>query len=204
MSSQSPNAGTPFQFYCPTGHLLEGNTSHQGQQVQCPYCRQVFLVPQASMPAYSCSGTAMNRRQVGANPFILQRLLGLGGSIAGLVLVAAMFLQLGGDTKSTKSLRDFGDNTSSYKGKTLTFKLTHDGQSLDRWMEKGVMQTDLLTPFRAAGFIKGNYFHYDLHMMIPDGMKVPPIHSGDDVYVTFECTQGDLHDGNIVKKIARP
>ncbi len=35
----------PFQFYCPQGHLLQGDESQQGQQSQCPMCGTVFLIP---------------------------------------------------------------------------------------------------------------------------------------------------------------
>jgi hypothetical protein len=45
----------PFQFYCPQGHLLQGDESQQGQQSQCPMCGTVFLIPvvspQAAAPA---------------------------------------------------------------------------------------------------------------------------------------------------------
>jgi hypothetical protein len=37
----------PYQFYCPQGHLLEGQESQAGQQSQCPLCGSVFLVPPA-------------------------------------------------------------------------------------------------------------------------------------------------------------
>lgn len=43
----------PFQFYCPQGHLLEGDESQVGQQSQCPLCGSVFLIPMippAAMP----------------------------------------------------------------------------------------------------------------------------------------------------------
>ena len=35
----------PFQFQCPTGHLLEADESQVGQQSQCPMCGQVFAIP---------------------------------------------------------------------------------------------------------------------------------------------------------------
>jgi hypothetical protein len=51
----------PFQFYCPHGHLLEGQESQMGQQSQCPMCGIIFVVPivpqvpvaGAWMPGYS-------------------------------------------------------------------------------------------------------------------------------------------------------
>ena len=35
----------PIQFYCPSGHLLEGHESAMGQQAQCPHCGATFIVP---------------------------------------------------------------------------------------------------------------------------------------------------------------
>ncbi|MBL8830310.1 MAG: hypothetical protein JNM18_25255 [Planctomycetaceae bacterium] len=36
---------TMFQFYCPNGHLLQGQASQMGQQSQCPMCGAMFMVP---------------------------------------------------------------------------------------------------------------------------------------------------------------
>jgi hypothetical protein len=35
----------PFQFMCPQGHLLEGHETQMGQQVQCPICGTLLIVP---------------------------------------------------------------------------------------------------------------------------------------------------------------
>ncbi len=35
----------PFQFYCPQGHLLQGDESQMGRQSQCPLCGSLFVVP---------------------------------------------------------------------------------------------------------------------------------------------------------------
>ena len=35
----------PFQFYCPQGHLLQGDESQMGQQSQCPMCGTLFMIP---------------------------------------------------------------------------------------------------------------------------------------------------------------
>lgn len=35
----------PFQFMCPQGHLLEGHESQMGQQVQCPICGTLLIIP---------------------------------------------------------------------------------------------------------------------------------------------------------------
>ena len=53
----------PFQFQCPTGHLLEAEESQVGQQSQCPMCGQTFAIP---APA----GVApVPEPQVSPNPF---------------------------------------------------------------------------------------------------------------------------------------
>lgn len=38
----------PFQFFCPQGHVLNGDESQVGQPCQCPYCGSSFVIPQAS------------------------------------------------------------------------------------------------------------------------------------------------------------
>lgn len=40
----------PFQFYCPQGHLLEGQESQMGQQGQCPMCGAMFMFPMLGGP----------------------------------------------------------------------------------------------------------------------------------------------------------
>ena len=40
-----------FQYTCPQGHLLEGDASQAGQQVQCPTCGVLLVVPAAGQPA---------------------------------------------------------------------------------------------------------------------------------------------------------
>jgi len=34
-----------FQFYCPHGHLLQGDPSQMGQPTDCPMCGTRFLIP---------------------------------------------------------------------------------------------------------------------------------------------------------------
>lgn len=135
---------------------------------------------------------------------VLQKLIAIGGGLVIVLMSLAFFGQLKGSEKSAKALRDFGDNTANYKGKTLTFKLVYDGPPLNPLLRNGAAPIQLDPTFRAAGFIDGNYFHFDMHLTIPENSKVLPLNSGDDVNVTFECTKGNLQDGNIVKKIVRP
>jgi hypothetical protein len=35
-----------FQFKCPQGHLLEGDSSTAGQQCHCPTCGMLFIIPE--------------------------------------------------------------------------------------------------------------------------------------------------------------
>jgi uncharacterized Zn finger protein (UPF0148 family) len=34
-----------FQFLCPNGHLLEGESSQMGHQIDCPTCGVAFIIP---------------------------------------------------------------------------------------------------------------------------------------------------------------
>lgn len=45
-----------FQFLCPRGHLLEGDESQSGEQLQCPYCQTVFVVPAPDFHPPASSG----------------------------------------------------------------------------------------------------------------------------------------------------
>ena len=40
-----------FQFCCPQGHVLQGETSQVGQLFQCPMCGVSFLIPPEATPA---------------------------------------------------------------------------------------------------------------------------------------------------------
>lgn len=35
-----------FQFYCPDGHLLQGEESQAGATIACPVCKMEFIIPQ--------------------------------------------------------------------------------------------------------------------------------------------------------------
>jgi hypothetical protein len=45
-----PEVAMSFQFQCPQGHLLEGDTSQAGQAVHCPMCGMLFLIPAPLAP----------------------------------------------------------------------------------------------------------------------------------------------------------
>ena len=38
-----------FQFYCPQGHLLQGDAAHMGMTCQCPHCGTTFIIPTVTL-----------------------------------------------------------------------------------------------------------------------------------------------------------
>ena len=65
----------PFQFMCPQGHLLEGHESQMGQQVPCPLCGTLLIIPTIGPPGAAAAprlsstaglSAAANLRRVGA------------------------------------------------------------------------------------------------------------------------------------------
>ena len=38
-----------FQFYCPNGHVLEGEPADAGQSCNCPTCGILFLIPEPQL-----------------------------------------------------------------------------------------------------------------------------------------------------------
>ncbi|MCE9607435.1 MAG: hypothetical protein K8U03_21320 [Planctomycetia bacterium] len=38
----------PFEFYCPQGHLLEGDDEQLGTQGRCPLCGTLFMFPKSA------------------------------------------------------------------------------------------------------------------------------------------------------------
>jgi DNA-directed RNA polymerase subunit RPC12/RpoP len=57
-----------FQYMCPQGHLLEGDPAQAGQQVQCPTCGVLFVVPTAAPPAAPVAAPAAEAPPVAAPP----------------------------------------------------------------------------------------------------------------------------------------
>lgn len=101
--------------------------------------------------------------------------------------------------------RDFGDNPSKYKGKTLTWKVTDMGKGgLGGWQENGSFAIHVGEPFHVVGIVHGSLFSFDMYIDIPAGFKAPPIRPGEDAIVTFKCTEGSLASGNIAVEITRP
>lgn len=105
---------------------------------------------------------------------------------------------------SDSKMRDFADNPQNYKGKTVTLTLEYYGSGIGGWLEDGKLSNDLDIPLRGHGSVKGAYFQFMMSAHASRGMKLPPLHSADDVLVTFKCTEGRLDDGNKIIKIARP
>jgi hypothetical protein len=42
-----------FRFYCPQGHVLEGDESQMGQHSQCPLCGTLFVVPTVAQGVFA-------------------------------------------------------------------------------------------------------------------------------------------------------
>lgn len=57
----------PFNFLCPQGHWLTGDESQMGQQLQCPVCGSLFIVPvvQQSPPMGWLPGQVPQHPQAG-------------------------------------------------------------------------------------------------------------------------------------------
>lgn len=47
-----------FQFQCPQGHLLEGEPHDAGQQVNCPTCGILFIIPAPLAPTHQATPQA--------------------------------------------------------------------------------------------------------------------------------------------------
>ena len=56
-----------MQFYCPQGHLLEGDASQMGQACDCPICGTRFIIPTVQMGV--STGSAAPANVASANPF---------------------------------------------------------------------------------------------------------------------------------------
>jgi hypothetical protein len=124
-------------------------------------------------------------------------------SLSGIVVVVLFGLSyfgLAGDkwAMSESQMQDFQDNTSHYKGKTLTMDLAFEGQPLSAWIEHGVIPVSLNVQFYYLG-----KFRVDLHATVPAGMKVPSLRNGDPVRVTFVCKDGELDSGNTIQTLSR-
>lgn len=50
-----------FQFQCPQGHLLEGQPAQAGQQINCPMCGILFIIPAPLSPGPSGPAPAPGR-----------------------------------------------------------------------------------------------------------------------------------------------
>ena len=56
-----------FPFYCPQGHLLQGEPEQAGQPCQCPQCGSTFLVPQAAVAGGDLAMPAFDIPPPGSN-----------------------------------------------------------------------------------------------------------------------------------------
>lgn len=58
-----------FQFYCPQGHLLQGDTAHSGSVIACPICGTQFIIPTPPPAAAPVVSPVSDVSPVSENPF---------------------------------------------------------------------------------------------------------------------------------------
>jgi hypothetical protein len=99
------------------------------------------------------------------------------------------------------NIPDFLNNTIAYKGKAVMLSLRVDepivpaqGQSLRDYAGREAK-------FTTRG-PRGE--RLDLSVRIPQGLSVPEVGNGDEVFVTFVCTRGSLRQGNEARAIQLP
>jgi DNA-directed RNA polymerase subunit RPC12/RpoP len=95
---------------------------------------------------------------------------------------------------SSVNVGHFIDHTPSYRGRTITLPL-HTSLSMP----------GTLRDHRGHELKFWNYFldgKLEMLILIPPGLDVPAVVSGDEVMVTFRC-QGDLQLGNVAVEIRR-
>jgi hypothetical protein len=99
------------------------------------------------------------------------------------------------------NLADFARNPTAYRGKALMLPLRVDepidrarGQSLRDYVGRDVK-------FTTAG-ARGE--RLDLVIRLPEGLAVPEVGKGDEVFVTFACVRGSLRQGNEARTVETP
>jgi hypothetical protein len=97
------------------------------------------------------------------------------------------------------NIPDFMQNTAVYRGKAMMLPVKvgepiAQGQSLRDYLGRDVR-------FNIHG-PKGE--RLDLVIKIPEGLSVPEVGTGDEVFVTFVCTRGNLREGNEARTIQTP
>lgn len=105
----------------------------------------------------------------------------------------------GNDPKVT--MLAFKDDPASFKGKTVSGKMSYSGRG-------GRLANDVRT--MEAAFLRAPFVVFteagvfDMKLLIPQGLEgVPQAGVTDYLLVTFKCNTGELDDGNIVASIRR-
>ncbi len=96
-------------------------------------------------------------------------------------------------------ISDFGTNPTAYEGKTLAMQLRYGGPPLT---QSEVDEATWNAPFQAKGTpTKGDPYDFFMVIAIPKGIRCPKLSDGDEVTVVFQCTTGQLTEGNYAQEI---
>jgi hypothetical protein len=100
------------------------------------------------------------------------------------------------------NLGHFITNTATYKGKAITLRLHVADPVLIRGPGPSLRdQVGRDVPFSATA-PSGKTLN--LLIALPESLAAPEVGKGDEVYVTFVCTRGDLRQGNVARAIELP
>ena len=96
---------------------------------------------------------------------------------------------------------DLSKNPAAYRGKALTLKLqvaepldAAKGETLQSCVGK-------VAKFTCDGT---GGVRFEILIRLPDGLKVPAVGLGSDVFVNFVCTRGRLREGNDARAVDLP
>jgi hypothetical protein len=99
------------------------------------------------------------------------------------------------------NIADFIKKPAAYKGKAITLPLRVDeaiaparGQSLRDYKGRDAKFTTRAPTGERLILV----------VRIPEGLSVPEVGEGDEVFVTFVCTRGSLRQGNDARAIQLP
>lgn len=97
------------------------------------------------------------------------------------------------NNSNKNDISDFIDNTSEYKGSTITLDLMHTNplSTLKDLRGSEVKFTRVRRPTM------------DIYIYIPSDISTPNARYTDNVSVTFICTEGSLTNGNIAVSFSR-
>lgn len=214
-SSMSSSVSCPF-----CQGLIENDPALSGQQVSCPHCNGLLIMPQVThqavtppprkrpqiespspsqepKPSFDFSAAFDDLRKKQPPSWLKYCLIGF---VSLIVLRACVGIIGGGATGVSGA--DFKDDPAAYKGQTIRIKegFWYITTTPIREMRDAAQQTGLdhysITLDRANP-------NMILSLDVPVKLDVPGIEHADRVHVTFRCSEGSLHTGNIVTSLKR-